>query len=188
MVKFHPALSGIGKVVNSLWPILHTSDDMKKVFGEKPIVSFRRPRNLKDELVTAKLRDERVINVGMKKCGKSRCKVCRFVEEGRDFEGHGNEFKTNYSFNCDSEGMVYLISCSKCRRRFNNHNSSLVRYTKGRRNMSGGHLYAHFYEEGHEGIENMIVKIIDKTNINEPTTREILGIQTELVCPNWFEY
>ena len=49
MVNFHPALSGIGKVVNSLPPILHTSDDMK-FFGGKPIVSFRRSRNLKDEL------------------------------------------------------------------------------------------------------------------------------------------
>ena len=33
---------------------------------DSPIVSFRRPRNLKDELVRAKLKDERVINVGMK--------------------------------------------------------------------------------------------------------------------------
>ena len=40
MVNFQAALSGIGKVVNSLWPILHTSDDMKRVFGEKPIVSL----------------------------------------------------------------------------------------------------------------------------------------------------
>ena len=110
--NFHPALSGIGKVVNSLWPILHTSDDMKSVLGEKPIVSFRRLRNLKDELVRAKLKDERVISVGMKKCGKSRCKVCGFVEESRDFEGHGNKSKINYSFDCDSEGVVYLISCS----------------------------------------------------------------------------
>ena len=118
VVNFHPALSGIGKVVNSLWPILHTSDDMKKVFGAKPIVSFRRPRNLKDESVRVKLNDERIINVGMKKCGKSRYKFCRFVEEGRDFEGHGNKFKINYSFNCDSEDVVYLISCTECRKKF----------------------------------------------------------------------
>ena len=184
VVNFHPVLSGIGKVVNSLWPILHASDDMKRVFGEKPIVSFRRPRNLKDELVRAKLKDERVISVGMKKCGKSRYKVCGFVEEGGDFEGHGNKFKINYPFDCDSEGMVYLISCTKCRKnyvgstitsfrkRFNNHKSSLVRYGKGQRGIPGEHLCAHFYEEGHEGIENMDVRIIDKTNINEPATRE----------------
>ena len=83
-------------MVNSLWPILHASDDIKRVIGEKPMVSFRRPRNLKDELVRANLKDERVISVGMKKCGKSRCKVCDFVKEGRDYEGHGNKFKINY--------------------------------------------------------------------------------------------
>ena len=54
----------------------------------------------------------------MKKYGKSRCKVCRFVEESRDFEGHGNKFKINYSFDCDSEGVVYLISCTKCRKNY----------------------------------------------------------------------
>ena len=187
IINFHPVRSGIGKVVNSLWPILHVSDDMKRVFGEKPIVSFRRPRSLKDEFIRAKLKDERVITVGMKKCGKSLCKVCDFVEEGRDFKGHENKFKINCSFDCDSEGMVYLISCTKCgknyvgstitlfRKRFNNHKSSLVRYGKGQRGISGEHLYAHFYEEGHEGIESMAVKIIDKMNINEPTIREGFG-------------
>ena len=170
---------------------------MKRVFGEKPIVSFRRPRNLKEELVRAKLKDEKVISVGMKKCGKSRCKVCGFVEEGRNLEEHGDKFKINYLFDCDSEGVVYLISCTKCiknyvgstitsfRKRFNNHKSSLVRYGKGQRGISGEHLYAHFYEEGHEGIENMAVKIIDKTNINEPTTREeFWAYKLNLFVPN----
>ena len=30
MVKFHPALSGLGKIIESLWPILHASEDMNK--------------------------------------------------------------------------------------------------------------------------------------------------------------
>ena len=37
---------------------------------------------------------------------------------------------------------------------------------EGTKGISGEHLYAHFYEEGHEGIENRTVKIIDKTNVN----------------------
>ena len=40
VVNFHSALLGIEKVVNSLWQILHTLNDMKKVFGEKPIVTI----------------------------------------------------------------------------------------------------------------------------------------------------
>ena len=49
----------------------------------------------------------------------------------------GRSFRINHRFDCDSEGVVYLISCKSCglqyvgntitafRLRFNNHNSSL---------------------------------------------------------------
>ena len=46
------------------------------------------------------------------------------------------------------------------------------RYGKGQRRIPNEHLYAHFYEEGHRGILDMSVKIIDKTNVNEPTNRQ----------------
>ena len=39
-------------------------------------------------------------------------------------------------------------------------------------NQDTGNLDAHFYEEGHRGILDISVKIIDKTNANEPTNRE----------------
>ena len=86
--------------------------------------------------------------------------------------------------------MIYLISCVKCgknylgstitsfRKRFNNHKSSINRYgrgqrgQRGQRGMAGEHLYAHFFEMGHRGIEDMLVTIIDQTNTNEPTQRE----------------
>ena len=52
--------SRVSLVVNFQLPILHASENMKKVFGERPMVAFRRPRNLKDELVrsTMKKQDE----------------------------------------------------------------------------------------------------------------------------------
>ena len=145
MVNFHSALSGIEKVVNSLWPILHTSDDMKRVFGEKPIVSFRRPKNLKDELVKAKLKDERVISVGMKNVVNH---IVKFVVLWRLGISKDMEINLRLSIDCDSEGVFYLISCTKCRKnyvgstitsfrkRFNNHKRSLVRYGKGQ----SGHI------------------------------------------------
>ena len=38
--------------------------------------------------------------------------------------------------------------------------------------MASEHFYPHFFEEGHRGIEDILVTIIDKTNVNEPTQRE----------------
>ena len=43
----------------------------------------------------------------MKKCGKSRCQICKFVEEGKSFcDGLGNrKCYINYDFDCDSAGI-----------------------------------------------------------------------------------
>ena len=68
-----PALSGVRNIIESLWPILRASDDMIRIFGEQPMVVFRRPRNFKDDLVHSKLREEESsFTKGMRKCGKSR--------------------------------------------------------------------------------------------------------------------
>ena len=46
------------RIIESLLPILHASEDMKKAFPDKPMVAYRRACNLKDELVRAKVRKE----------------------------------------------------------------------------------------------------------------------------------
>ena len=77
--------------------------------------------------------------------------------------------------------MVYLLKCEEYQkyyvasttnsftRRFNNHESSLLRYGKGKR---GEHLYSHFFAEGHVGLNNVRVPIIDRTDLTKPTERE----------------
>ena len=56
VVNFYPALSKINRIIDSLWPLLQASENMKKVFGEKPMVAYRRQRNLRDELVRARVK------------------------------------------------------------------------------------------------------------------------------------
>ena len=57
------------------------------------------------------------------------------------------------------------------RKSFNDHKSSLKRFGKGQRGIAGEHFYAYFYEEGHKGIEDIQVKIIHRTDVNDPNTR-----------------
>ena len=57
VLNFHPALSAVSQKVISLWPVLHASNEMKEVFKDtKPLISFRRPRDLADNLVRSKIR------------------------------------------------------------------------------------------------------------------------------------
>ena len=115
----------------------------------------------------------------MKRCATSRCHICKFVKEGRNFSNRmGNKkYFINYDFDCESRGIVYLLECEKCckqyigstttsfRKRFNNHKSSLVRYGMGQRGIPGKHLYEHVFE-GHKGFDHVMVNIVDKTDFS----------------------
>ena len=50
------------------------------------MVSFRRPKNLKDKLVRSKVGKWGDGRKGMRKCGKGRCKICSLIEEGNEFD------------------------------------------------------------------------------------------------------
>ena len=58
---------------------------MRAVFVDKPMVAFRRLRNLGDDLVKSRLKRHRKENRVMKKCGKTSCQICQLVGEGDKF-------------------------------------------------------------------------------------------------------
>ena len=79
---------------------------------------------------------------------------------------------------------MYIIRYKRCekiyvgntvtsfQKRFNNHRSSLNRFGKGQRGIAGEYLYAHFFEGDHGGLNDLRVKIIDKTDMRNPTKRD----------------
>ena len=58
-----------------------------------------------------------------------------------------------------------------------NHKSSLNRYGRGQTNVAGQHLYAHFFGEGHSGLCDLSVQVINCTDVNNPTERESFWIE-----------
>ena len=181
----HPALLDVHRILRELQVFTDISFLLKRVLPEIPIVNFGRPNNLKNNLVRAKIQplEEKVKEMFC--CGKTRCKVCH-VETGRTFVGcvDKRSFQINHGFDCDSCGVIYLITCEKCgkqyvgstitsfRMRVNNHRSSLNRYGKGQKGICREHLNAHFWKDGHGGLNDVIVQIIDVTDVRDPTYRE----------------
>ena len=55
VIDFHPAFSSLNGTLQKMQSIVEMSSDFFKVVPEKPLLSFRRPRNLKDHLVRSKL-------------------------------------------------------------------------------------------------------------------------------------
>ena len=117
--------------------------------------------------------------VGHLHCGQNRCLICKL----RRTEGPtvtscstGMKYRLQHSLNCNSECVVYSISCAKCRvqyvgktvtklrTRFNNHKSTI---------RKGGHgtVDKHFNLPGHD-IEDVRIQAIDKCNLNNILARE----------------
>ena len=90
---------------------------LKEVFPQPPLVAYRRNPNIASMCIRAKLpksnetRDRRKIK-GLKKCGK-QCVICPYVKEGKQIRGKQFVWKINDDISCESENIVYIISCEK---------------------------------------------------------------------------
>ena len=93
VITYHPALSRITKSLRKHLDILHVSDRLKAAIPDPPIVAFRRPHNLRDLLVRAKLK-----------------KTNPPTQTGST----GTTHKTRSTFTCKTRNLVYLIQCRKC--------------------------------------------------------------------------
>ena len=91
-------------------------EDHSKVFPEPPVIAFRRCKNLEDIMVRVGF----IVRVrggtdkkGCLRCGKSRCQVCNVMSNSDSFNSNvtNREYKINYSFNCDSSNVVYMLEC-----------------------------------------------------------------------------
>ena len=140
---------------------------------EVPMVAFRRPKCLSDYLVRAKFRRAAKEEItGTSRCGRNRCQICNFLCVGRTFcsKTNGKEFRISYNLNCNSENMVYLITCKVCgiqyvgsttttfRFRFNNHRSRInahLKFSSGNKS-NDDFLYQHFHSSGHLGLSHLI--------------------------------
>ena len=143
--------------------------------------------NLKDVLVKSKLRVNKECVVRMKGCGQSRWQICQYVNEGNECGSGEKTYFINFAFDCISQGVIYIIKCKICskiyvgstitafRKRFYNRKSSINRYPRGQRGILGEHLSAHFFQFDHNGMKDLSVMIIDKTDGKDPSRREGFG-------------
>ena len=179
VLTYHPALNGLGKAAGKLQSMLSHSDEHRKVFPAPPIIAFRRCKNLKDILVRARLSNRGqggTHNKGCTCCGKARCQVCNVMSNCDSFKSKvtGKEYKINYSFNCDSSNVVYLLECNVCgvqyvgstntpfRLRFNNYKACNRKFSQGS-SVPQAEFFRHFSGEGHRGfLQDIRVSIIDR--------------------------
>ena len=117
-VTFHPALPSITKVVRKHWEVMvDRSNRMKRCFTKPSLVAYRRPKNLGEILIRAKLPNRKSARKknGFTHCSRA-CLACIQCDKATTHTDHktGKTWQISAPLNCESTNVIYKIGCKKC--------------------------------------------------------------------------
>ena len=185
VLTYHPRLQKVNNIIRKHFHILQADNSTQRVFPRAPFVSFRNPKTLRRSLVRAKV-PQGDITKGTFQCGAPRCQTCSNLKVTDTFSRRhdGKQYKINFSFNCNSKGLIYLFNCKVCtkqlvgvcttkwRERWNNYKDNSRKALNKAPHMQP-ELHSHFELPGHTSLTTDIeVTLIDKTDLREPKVRE----------------
>ena len=198
VVTYHPALNNkIIDILRANHCLLQKDEDHRELFQDLPRVAFRRPKNLKDHLVRAKLYQ---LDESPKGCSgdcikcRSDCQIGPFLETTSTFRSRYIDYMYNIRvgpLHCNSKMVIYLMTCKTCgiqyvgksfppfRARFNNYKTKYRKYLERKGNNSlhigksipQANLFSHFAQHGHNGFDDWSFVLIDQA-FNEKQLRQ----------------
>ena len=189
VLRYNPKLISVSTVIKKHWSSMTKDPILKKIFPEPPMLAFKQPSNLRSMLVRAKhpskLKATRKL-LGKHQCNKS-WKICHYINVTKEFRSNQTDetFKLNGDFNCNTVGVIYLISCNKCSKQYvgqttRKFQTRIKEHIGDIKNNRDTVCAIHFNSRGHS-IDNLRVQIIEKVCPNTANTlleREKLWIQT----------
>ena len=102
------------------------------------MIGWRKPKSIKDHLLSAKIECESSSDNKRAPCCRSRGQFCSFLEERTKSETFGIR---KVILNCSSNMVVYLVQCKSCSKRYVGSTITSFRfrfniYNSGARNLS----------------------------------------------------
>ena len=114
VLTYHPFNTGIRKILLDNFNILSMDPETCGIFPEPPLVSYRRDRNLRDILVHSTDGPTTPSAAGSIPCHCPRCQTCQYITSQTVLHGPKSAHTIRDSFNCQSENVVYCITCRRC--------------------------------------------------------------------------
>ncbi len=170
-----PEYSGINDLVRENWDILKRSSTTKILAETRIIFGYRRPKNLKDLLIQAKLPalnqpKRRVPHCEFaNKCKNRKCVFCPLLNKSGKIKSTytGREYKCKCNVTCKSNNLIYCITCSVCQKQYIGQTGDTLHKRFGahagsinRKNLKDD-IGRHFNLPDHHGLEDMTLHILD---------------------------
>ena len=117
VVPFHPALPSVSAIVQKHWSVMTSgSKILQRCFPQKSLVAYSRPKNLKDELIRAKISTKKKsgrLKNGFRPCQEG-CQCCWVSKRATTHSSFKTKetWKINSPIDCKTRNVVYKLGCS----------------------------------------------------------------------------
>lgn len=123
VVTYNRRLPKLKNIVEESWKILEINDTERQKFNEKPLICYRRNKNLRDILGQTRISRNKVVKGKTRSTGgcfpcRSRpdTKCCQHVVSTKYFTDKTKEkrFDIRQKLGCKSKDAIYLAWCDRC--------------------------------------------------------------------------
>ena len=125
-ITYNRYLPNISKIIIKNWNILQISPILQNVFHKKPMITYKRNKNLGQLIGGNTLQDGKVFKTHFqiikgesKSCNTTNksSSCCAHVADTKTFESYQikRTFKIFHKLNCKSSFVIYLIECTLCK-------------------------------------------------------------------------
>ena len=176
VITYHP---GLPNILKKHLPILHASDRLRDAVPDPPMVAFRRPKNLRDLLVWAELKNSGPPST---QTGNYQCKDkrCHAIHVKSSLKKHIHKQNKWSKAQCEqTRNLVYLIQCKKCGLQYigETENPLHIRINGHRSDINTRKtekpVAAHFNQPDH-CLQDLQVMGIEKIHTNDTTRRKLI--------------
>ena len=178
------------KIIDKHWNLLSINPNIRNAFLDKPVVAYKRNKNLRDLIGSNKLFNNKVIRSNNMKRKQqlycSPCKTrrdnlcCQQVVRTNTFTSYrtGETYKIFHQVNCKSQGIIYLLQCKICSIQYigkseTPFNIRLNNHRKDSKKKDSIVACTHFQKENHQFQRDAKFTIIEKVTKNCTTSEEL---------------
>ena len=183
VVRHDPRLPCINGISKKHWRSMTTQHPhMLTVFPKPPLIAYKRPMNIRDKLIRAKVPPKtsrpRRIKAGMTKCNKP-CSICPYVSQQKVIKSSATNVTRELSkqHTCEDRNIVYIINCKKCKQQYigETHKTLKDRMLEHlgyvRREEVQKATGSHFNQPGHQ-MSDMSISVFERINNYDPQYRK----------------
>lgn len=189
IVTYNKRLPNLKKIIDDTWNTLQINETEKEKFKEKPLVCFRRNRNLRDILGQTRISKNKVLRKKHRAIGrcapcKSRpdTKCCRHVISTTYFTNQAGDkrFDIRHRVGCKTKNAIYLGFCMKCNRKqyvgkveIQGTNKRINKHRNDAKKRDSIPIDKHFLEPGHKFDDDFKLIVIEEIEDRNMTKDQI---------------